>query len=173
MATDITLNEFRSSLAGDVARSNRFLLSITKDAGLVEKQMKFLITKASIQRKSIDGPEFKYRGRTIKIAGDFKRDILNITLWNDSGWVARKFFENWLDEIVDTFENVRTELKNYITSNSFFELSILGLDGEVIAFYTFQDCFPFEISEIDLDQNAENQLQEFRVSFNFTRWIRK
>ena len=175
-----TFSEFRANIK-DIARPNRFLISITgsilNKPGLKQlpDNYKFLTQKASIPKFDINGPEIKYRGTKMNLRGDYKKDPLTLTFWNDIDWNIRNFFESWTGYIVDiSTVNVRKENKDYRFGTSVFIEQIgQGDKNNIISRYEFHNVAPFEISEIALDQTAENQVEEFSVIFQYSHWENK
>jgi len=173
-----TLQEFRSNVK-DIARPNRWLLAIEGPAitqFTLPTNFQFLVSKAQIPKRDTTGPIMKYRGTSLTLSGDYKKDPLVMTLWNDIEWKARDFFENWLDFLHKiTEDNIRTDLTDSRFSNS---IIIRPLGPELtnlddLAKYRFKEIMPVEISEIELDQGTENGLQEFTVSFQYSHWVRE
>ena len=170
-----TLTEFRANVK-DVARNNRFLLSlfgpITNVISLPENYQ-FLVTKVQIPKKDISGPVMKYRGSSIMLLGDYKKEQVGITFWNDIDWNVRDFFEGWIDYLSDTTQvNERQNLQDSRFGNSIV-LKPLGPSLQELKRYTYQDIMPIDISEIELDQGAENTLQEFIVNFQYSFFERQ
>lgn len=172
----ITLQDFRTQIR-DVARPNRFFVdlkgSFTSILGGVPPQFRFAAKQATIPKLDINGPSIKYRGTSIILRGDYKKDPLTIVFWNENTWNMREYFENWLKFIVDpTTDNVRKSTSEYRFGNSILVTQIGGRETDQLAKYEYFDVAPLDISEIALDQGQENTLEEFSVIFQYSRWER-
>lgn len=167
-----TLTEFSSHIR-DIARANRFLVEMLGPAVRqfnLPDNFKFLVSKAQIPKKDITGPIMRHRGTQIILTGDYKKDPLVLTFWNDIDWSARDFFEDWMQLLLDTSEvNFRLDQSVERHTND-IRITPRGPVHEVLAFYTFKNVQPMEISEIELDMGGENTLQEFTVSFNYSHF---
>lgn len=170
----IKLQDFKSNLK-NVVRSNRFLALFTGEISTPDiLELKFLISKASLPKQDITGPIVRYRGTSITLDGDLKKEPIILTFINDSEWKARGFVENWLDSIV-SHEETSNERKDTIDYRfgSQLQLQQLGKDGsDILAIYTFFDVVPLDYTEIELDQSAENTIEEFSASFHYSTWVR-
>lgn len=171
----ITLRDFTSQIK-DVARPNRFILTFDNpDFG----DLMFNVSKASIPKKDITGPVLKYRGTSLILAGDYKHDPLGVTFINDRDWKARKFIENWLEDIVKfetqsggTIFNKRRLVKDYRFQHSATLTQLGRHKNDKLAVYKFANIVPMDISEIELDMSGENTIEEFTVSFQYSFWER-
>lgn len=166
---------------GDVAKTNRFTLELAGPnlpTGFITNiaDLKFFVTKATIPKMDITGPDVKFRGTSIKLAGDYKKEPLEIGLINDTAWNVRGFFEDWLKQIKNTVTNITDS-----NDNQRFGISAIvkSLDNAVetsamtaYATYTFNNIMPMDISQIDLDMGQANAIQTFTVSFHYDTWER-
>ena len=169
-----TLTEFAANLR-DVARPNRFTCEFRgniRRAVEAPDNLKYMIHKATIPKLDINGPVMKYRGTTMMLRGDYKKDPLSLSFHNESRWKVRTFFEEWMAYSIDfDSENRRKSMQE-----SRFGASVIvtqygpGL-FEPIAAYEYLEVTPFEISEIALDQLQADVLEEFTVSFQYAYWI--
>ena len=171
------LAKFAAGLKNDIARPNRFITEIilnqrTKEGiGIIEvpKNLIFYNNKASIPKKDVSGPQIKYKGMSLTLAGDYKVEPIILSFWNDAKFEGRIFFEKWLEQQVDTSINKR-EFFIFNRLGNKLKLKQIGNSGDIIAEYEYEDIIPLEISEIDLDQSASDTLQEYTVTFHFSKW---
>ena len=114
-----TLSDYKSIIKS-VARTNRFEVNIqggipgdcANAVGLDLTNFKFYVTKISIPKIDISGPVVKFKGSSLIIQGDYKKEPLNISLWNDEENKARSFFETWMQKITNIDTNVSDSIAN-------------------------------------------------------------
>lgn len=161
--------------------------SITSSANLTT-QAEFMVKTAQIPASNIGTIEVPYRGRMLKVAGDRTFEPWSVTVVNDGQFQIRQAFEAWSRGINALTENV-AQLgygadggASYCVDMTVFQLSRdgqnpsrtpsnpnnVGVDGmEVIRAYKFYDAWPSAISSIDLSFEANDQIEEFTVEFQY------
>ncbi len=148
----------------------------------------FLIKSAQIPASSIGVIDVPFRGRMLKVPGDRTFEPWTVTVINDGEFSLRKAFERWSRGINALTENVSQlgygggDPTSYCVDMSVFQLSrdnqipnktpttmnSLGVDGmEVIRAYRFYDAWPSALSPIDLSFEANDQIEEFTVEFQY------
>jgi len=156
-------------------------------AGNLTTQAEFLVKTAQIPASNIGTIEVPYRGRMLKVAGDRTFEPWSVTVVNDGNFEIRKAFETWSRGINALTENV-SQLgygadggASYCVDMTVFQLSRdgqapsrtpdsnnSGTDGmETIRAYKFYDAWPSAISSIDLSFEANDQIEEFTVEFQY------
>lgn len=172
-----TFSEFRANVK-DIARPNRFLITISglilskQGVNRLPDNYKFVTQKASIPKLDINGPKISYRGTSMILSGDYKKDPLVLTFWNDITWDNRNFFESWMEYIVNggTLNQRKNNADFRIGTSIFVDQIGQGSREDIIGAYQFFDVAPLDISEIALDQTTDNALEEFSVTFQYSRW---
>jgi hypothetical protein len=150
-------------------------------------QAEFLIKTAQIPASNIGTIEVPYRGRMLKVAGDRTFEPWSVTVVNDGNFEIRKAFETWSRGINALTENV-SQLgygadggASYCVDMTVYQLSrdgqaptrepdsnTAGVDGmSTIRAYRFYDAWPSAISSIDLSFEANDQIEEFTVEFQY------
>ena len=147
-----------------------------------------MVKTAQIPASNIGTIEVPYRGRMLKVAGDRTFEPWSVTVVNDGQFQIRQAFEAWSRGINALTENV-AQLgygadggASYCVDMTVFQLSRdgqnpsrtpsspnnVGVDGmEVIRAYKFYDAWPSAISSIDLSFEANDQIEEFTVEFQY------
>jgi len=142
-----------------------------------------LCKSAALPASNLGVIEVPFRGRTVKIAGDRTFDTWTATFFNDgpnassTGFKVRKAFEKWMDAINQHEKNSASLV---VPSSTGYTASILvkqlersnSAAGNVIATYKLWDCFPTNISQIDLAYDSNDQIEEFTVEFQVQYWTR-
>ena len=161
--------------------------TITSSANLTT-QAEFMVKTAQIPASNIGTIEVPYRGRMLKVAGDRTFEPWSVTVVNDGQFQIRQAFEAWSRGINALTENV-AQLgygadggASYCVDITVFQLSRdgqdpsrtpsnpnnVGVDGmEVIRAYKFYDAWPSAVSSIDLSFEANDQIEEFTVEFQY------
>ena len=161
--------------------------TITSSANLTT-QAEFMVKTAQIPASNIGTIEVPYRGRMLKVAGDRTFEPWSVTVVNDGQFQIRQAFEAWSRGINALTENV-AQLgygadggASYCVDMTVFQLSRdgqnpsrtpsnpnnVGVDGmEVIRAYKFYDAWPSAVSSIDLSFEANDQIEEFTVEFQY------
>ena len=151
-------------------------------------QAEFMVKTAQIPASNIGTIEVPFRGRMLKVAGDRTFEPWSVTVVNDGNFEIRKAFETWSRGINALTENV-SQLgygadggASYCVDMTVFQLSrdgqtpnrtpaspnAQGVDGmEVIRAYKFYDAWPSAVSSIDLSFEANDQIEEFTVEFQY------
>ena len=91
-----TINQFKANLIGAGPRANRFEVFIPRSGNKIQ----FLCKTASLPGQTIEGTEIKYKGLTVKVAGDRTFEDWTVGIYNDTEWSARTALEDWMEDIV-------------------------------------------------------------------------
>lgn len=170
------IDDFRATLQQGGARPSHFRVTMTQPAGLqgfqtdpVASQLAVFMCKATtIPASRIQPIEVYYRGRPTKVAGERVFDNWNVQVINDGNFIVRNMLESWSQAIV-RHANTNGELfsVNYQTD---MLVEQLDRNDRVLKAYKFHNCFPLNISEIQLDFAANNTIEEFAVEFSIDYW---
>lgn len=151
-------------------------------------QAEFMVKTAQIPASNIGTIEVPFRGRMLKVAGDRTFEPWSVTVVNDGQFQIRQAFEAWSRGINALTENV-SQLgygadggASYCVDMTVYQLSRdgqapsrtpanpnnVGVDGmDVVRAYKFYDSWPSSISSIDLSFEANDQIEEFTVEFQY------
>lgn len=165
--------EFKQRLEGG-ARPNLYRVTVNfpmaiADNSAVEK-LQFMCKAAQVPGVRAGIIETWYMGRSIKLAGDREFDDYSITVLNDTDWKIRTQFEKWMNIMNQFAENIGLSRPNdYMTD---IVVEQLDRGGNTIATYTLVNCFPTDLSAIDLSFETTNTIEEFTVSLAYSYWQR-
>ena len=168
------VQDFRSSLKLDGARPNLFEVSMnTTRVGVanIDPEMVFKCRAAQLPEENIGIIPVNYFGREIKIAGNRTFPEWTVTVINDEDFLIRNALELWMSGINSHVRNLRNTA--YSSANEYTcdaTVTQFGKDGKAIKKYTFVGCWPTNVSAIDLDWSANDQLEEFQITFAFQWW---
>lgn len=172
------VSEFRSSLPYDGARPNLFECIVNFPPGVPNSPgpaaFTFKCRAASLPGSTIGTVIAPYFGREIKLAGNRTFEDWTVTLINDESMATRHALEQWMAGINSHVTNVRqAALLNPATE---YQADMLvrqyGKVGEtaLIAQYNIIGAFPIMVEPIQLDWGANDQLEEFSVTFAYQWW---
>lgn len=172
-----TIANLRSQL-GIGARPNLFEVQLNWPSGLSQaaptailEQATYLCKSAAIPAFTIGVIEVPYRGgRRIKVPGDRSFGDWTATFISDDVHTLRGAFKSWLDYI--ELNDFNAELLRPDGSASFdylMDLTVAHLkqDGSTSRWYKLFDCFPTDVSAVDLSFDSTDTLSEFTVTFQY------
>ena len=145
------ITDFKSKLTGGGARSNLFEVVISfpsaapADTNVLDKS-RFLIKAVALPDSIINPLTVAFRGRTLKLAGDRTFATWTITVLNDTDFIIRSAFENWMNTINRVSDNTGVTDSAGYTADAF--VYQLDRDGSTLRAYHFYYLFPTNISSI-------------------------
>ncbi len=175
MAFKVT--DLRENLDLGGARPTLFEVQLTLPAvvnnvssGIAMRKLTFTCKAAEIPPSNIGTIRVPYFGRFINQPGDRQFAPWPVKVVNDEDFVVRDALENWHNIINARRRNVRqTSSSNPIQVKSTALVRQFGRTGEqdVLRTYTFQGIWPNQVGGIGLDWGAQDQIEEFDVTFEY------
>tara|TARA_Y100001970_G_scaffold33150_1_gene41180 strand:- start:968 stop:1555 length:588 start_codon:yes stop_codon:yes gene_type:complete len=167
------ITDFKSKLTGGGARPNLFEvelafpeeISIDND---VKDKSRFLVKAAALPASNITPIDVNFRGRILKIAGDRTFDTWTITVINDTDFAIRSAFEKWMNQINKLSDATGAQNPADYQEDAFVHQ--LDRDGSTLRTYKFYDLFPTNISQVDLNYETIDTLEEFTVEMQVLYW---
>lgn len=169
------VQEFRSQLQGDGARPNLFQVSLPFPAfsqpGNSQSKISFMCRSAQLPGSTVNTVPLNYFGRELKFAGNRVFQDWTITIINDEDFQIRNSFERWLNGINSHGLNVRS-LAATTPSGYTVDAGVTqyGKSGDILKNYKFIGVFPTDVSPIDVDWGANDQIEEFSVTLSYQWW---
>ena len=181
MASNIT--NFRNNFFG--VRTNRFMVNFAFPSGVgnIENNIETIYCKATqVPASAIGSIPVLWQGRTVKFSGERVYGDWSIVVYEAAGRKSnhniRPLFERWIERMDARDEH---SLNYNLTTNWDVYYDDIGADttrsapdGQQISNYSKHikliNCFPMEISPLDLSYDAENQFAEFTVTLSFDYW---
>jgi hypothetical protein len=166
------INEIKAQLTGGGARQSLFSVQFNNPAnGVSNIKVPFMVRASSIPEAILGTIQIPYFGRKVNIAGDRTFNPWSVTVINDEDFQIRNGLEQWSNKI-NTFEG---NLRDFggpspLLYKQNATVSQYGKTGAVIREYTFHGIFPTDISAIQLDWNATDQIEEFTATFRYDFW---
>jgi len=131
----------------------------------------FLVRASQVPASTLGFIEVPYFGRKVKIAGDRTFAEWNVTVINDEDFLIRNSMEEWMNTINSHLGNVRGfGSASDLSYKSTAQVIQYSKTGVPIREYSFNGIFPTNITEMDVDWNATDVIQEFNVTFQYDWW---
>ena len=167
------ISDIRGALQFGGARGTLFQVQIQNPIdSTADLKMPFLIRAAHIPDSSLGTIQVPYFGRMIKLAGDRNFQPWDVQVMNDEDFVIRNAFETWSNRINSLQGNIRnlptSEASQYKSQAQVVQYS---KTGQIIRQYQFNGLWPSQISPIQLDWSAQDNIEEFGVTFEYDEWV--
>lgn len=169
----LKVDDFRSKLTGGGARSNMFsvLVNFPGYTGGNKDLTNFMCRAAQLPASTVAAVEVPFRGRIVKLAGDRTFEPWTITVYNDTNFAVRDAFETWMDGINSHQKNEGVQANNSgVTYTSTMEVQQLDQVGNAVKKYELKNCFPTNVSAIDLDYQQMGEIEQFTVTIEYDYW---
>jgi hypothetical protein len=170
MAFDI--NEIQAQLTLGGARPSLFQVFISNPVtSVADLKVPFMVRAAQLPASTLGLIEVPYFGRKVKIAGDRTFAEWTTTVVNDEDFLVRNALESWMNDMNSHAGNVR----NFASANdqqykSQATVTQYSKTGVPIREYKFHGLWPINLSEIELDWNTTDTLEEFAVTWQYDFW---
>jgi hypothetical protein len=167
------LDDFKAKLKGGGARPNLFKVNIPFPIGTGgnSELASFMVKGAALPASVISPIPVPFRGRKLNIAGDRTFEPWTITVINDTNMEIRNAFERWMDLINANSANVSAYVGNN-SLNYFANMLVHQLDRSeaITKTYEIVGAFPTNVSQIELNSETNDQIEEFTVEMNYQYW---
>lgn len=162
------------------ARPNLFTVFVRRPGGLqdllpeVGSQFKFQIKATSLPAANIGTIQIPFNGRMFNVPGDRTYEPLSMTVMNDEKFDVREFFEKWIDLVQHRkFNYARGGNMSYFSTVDVAAHQRDARAGGSLADarrYRFVNCFPTNVSSIDLDAASNDAIEEFSVEWQYSHY---
>lgn len=166
------VNEIRSQLTLGGARNTLFQVTLNNPANsIADIKAPFMIRASQIPASTLGLIEVPYFGRRVKMAGDRTFTEWTVQVINDEDFLIRNAMEEWSNQINTLQGNLRGfGAASPLLYKSTAQVTQFSKTGVPIRTYQFNGIFPLEVSTIDLDWSAVDQIEEFSVTFAYDWW---
>lgn len=171
------VDQFRAQLTGDGARPNLFQVQMNVPAfaggAQVGQKLTFLCNAAQLPESTIGVTPAYYFGREIKLAGNRVYQDWTVQIINDENFLIRNSMELWHSNINGPVGNRRSVVAETVDNGYGINATVIqyAKDGSTIKQYQFVGMWPTNISNIDLNWQSNDQLEEFSVTFAYQYYI--
>jgi len=153
------------------ARSNLFRVTLSGLSTDLNESFTYLCKAAQLPGSTVGVIEVPFAaGRRFKAAGDRTFADWTTTVINDSNHTIREALENLQKEYGTTDYNSTTS--KTLTGGAGTDFSTILVEqlnqaGDVVYSYTLVNCWPSDISTIDLSYDSTDTLEEFTVTWSY------
>jgi hypothetical protein len=168
------------------ARPSLFNVFMSVPAGLgidnvsVDK-FRFVCKTAELPESVISSIDVPYFGRKIKVAGERAFADWSVNVINDEDFAIRKAVERWMNGLNSHRTNIRDPralrganvagtAEGYQTDAYVTQYGKTDESNGGLRVYRFIGVFPIDLSPIELDWGANDQIEEFAVTFSYQWW---
>ena len=169
-----SIDEIKGAMRFGGARPTLFQVILTMPPGIVGdlSQLQFMARATQIPASNLGLIQIPYFGRKVKIAGDRTYDPWTVTIMNDEDFKIRNSLEVWNNRINTHIGNLRDgNLQEERLYKSVGTVTQFNKNGSTIRTYNLAGVFPETVSTIDLDWNANDQIEEFQVQFQYDYFV--
>jgi len=170
MAFDV--NSFRTNLTGDGARANLFEVSLQfppwiGGAGVAGLKSTFMVKAAQLPGSTVGVAPLFYFGREVKLAGNRTFQDWTVQIINDEDFLIRNALEAWFNGLNDPVANIRDSNADVIDGGYGVDATVIqyGKTGDILKTYKFIGIWPIDVSPIEVDWGANDQVEEFTATF--------
>ena len=172
---DFSISKFRSAIKSG-SRPNLFRIDVTAPAAVPSLTNIYtsLVRSAALPSATIGTIELPMNGgRRFKIGGDRVFSEWTSTVLNDENYLLRSSLEAWQNNMVFTNYEINNSLGNRSAAAS-------GLYGTVVIYqldetgasvdnasYKLVNCWPSDISAIDLSYDTTDAVEDFTVTWTY------
>lgn len=165
------INEMKAQLAFGGARSSLFQVTITNPVStLADVKLPFLCRAATLPESQLGTAQVPYFGRKINLAGNRTFSPWRVTIINDEDFLIRNAMEQWTNAINSLQGNLNTLGGSPTLYKSQGIVVHYAKTGLPLRTYQFEGIFPVSVSEIDLDWNNTDSIEEFQVTFEYDNY---
>lgn len=169
------ISTFVSNMTRDGARPNLFDITFQDQATSVGETFTLRAEASSIPGSSIGVATTHFFGREAKFAGNRRFDNWTVQILVDEGDFKtgpRFYLENWMNRLNSHVGNKRASgFSDPTDYQKDATIKHYSKDGtEIIASYKMIQCFPIDISAINLSWDANDQIERFSVTFAMQWW---
>lgn len=163
------INDIRAQLTLGGARPALFQVIISNPVNPVaDIKVPFLCKVAQLPASTLGLIEVPYFGRRLKMAGDRRFDPWTVTIINDEDFAVRNAMEQW-NNYINLYQQNVTALGSGAPNlyKSQATVTQYSKAGEVLRTYQFNGIYPESISPIDLNWAAQDEIEDFQVTFQY------
>ena len=166
-----SINDFKSSFSGDLARPNRFDVNIPVPLTLIPyiksaRALTYRCENAQLPGRTFATTEQKTYGPVEKHPYLTTYNDIDLTFIVDDDMQEKLFFDAWLNYINPTYNYNLRYKENYATTVTINQYSV---SNELTYSINLFDAYPISMNQLDLDWNTEGY-HKISVTFAYTYW---
>ena len=166
-----SINDFKSSFKGDLARPNRFIVDVPIPATLLpyvrtSRNLRYRCDGAQLPGRSLATTEQKTYGPIEKHPYLSTYNDIDLTFLIDDDMDIKVFFDAWLNFINPSYSNNFRYKSEYSTDLTVTQYDVSGEASYSVNLY---EAFPISINQLDLDWSNDGY-HKLTVTFAYTYW---
>lgn len=166
-----TLNDFKSSFSGDLARTSRFDVEIPLPLTLIPyiksaRRLNYRCEVANLPGRTFATTEQKTYGPVEKHPYLTTYNDIDLTFIVDDDMQQRLLFDGWLNYINPTYNYNMRYKENYATT---LTINQYNVSNEKTYAVSLMDAYPVSMNQLDLDWNGDGY-HKLTVTFAYTYW---
>jgi hypothetical protein len=166
-----TLNDFKSSFSGDLARTSRFDVEIPLPLTLVPyiksaRRLNYRCEVATLPGRTFATTDQKTYGPIEKHPYLTTYNDIDLTFIVDDDMQQRLLFDGWLNYINPTYNYNMRYKENYATT---LTINQYNVSNEKTYAVSLMDAYPISMNQLDLDWNGDGY-HKLTVTFAYTYW---
>ena len=166
-----TLNDFKSSFSGDLARTSRFDVEIPLPLTLVPyiksaRRLNYRCEVANLPGRTFATTDQKTYGPVEKHPYLTTYNDIDLTFIVDDDMQQRLLFDGWLNYINPTYNYNMRYKENYATT---LTINQYNVSNEKTYAVSLMDAYPVSMNQLDLDWNGDGY-HKLTVTFAYTYW---
>lgn len=166
-----SINDFKSSFTGDIARPNRFDVNIAIPVTLLayiktSRNLTYRCENAQLPGRTLATVDQKTYGPTEKFPYQTTYNDIDLTFMVDDNMDQKVFFDAWLNFINPTYNNnfrYKSDYATIVTINQY------DVTNEISYSVNLYDAYPISINQLDLDWSGDGY-HKLVVTFAYTYW---
>ena len=167
------ISAFRASIQTGLVRNNQFRVDLNFPAFVQGSTAssalgQFHCKAASLPASNVAPVPVFYQGRSINVAGERDFQPWTIVVYNEN-FLIRDTFERWSNGINNISNNSGIIQPAVYTTD--MRVKQLDRNGTILKEVTMINAFPIEISPIQLDWEANNQIEMFEVTLVYDYYV--
>ena len=170
----LRVDDFKGKLTGGGARSNMFEVNVNFPGytGGNKELTNFMCRGAQLPPSTVNPVEVPFRGRIVKLAGDRTFEPWTMTVYNDTNFSVRDAFEAWMDGMNSHVGNTGERANGNGVGQYATNIEVIQLDQRQapVKTYFLKNCFPSNVSGIELDYAQAGEIEQFTVTIEYDYW---
>lgn len=162
------IDAFTAQFFGGV-RPNLFQVFVAswEHLKLAAIKVPFTCKAASLPGRTVEPMEVNIKNKKFFLPGDVTFTDFTITVMNDQDFAIRRMFETWQEKIVSNQYRGALSPREYTSDIYVIQMNSMFLPIEG---YILKNAWPTQISDIPLNYDDNNKIEEFTISFKYTHY---
>lgn len=119
-------------------------------------------------QRMIQTMDFRCNSVQFKVPYTAAYDAISLTFYADGNMDTRAYFELWQSAIINFGNNTANFYKEYVSDIKIYTQNESGADTYGVIIY---ECFPMQISAVDMSYGTKSTPISIQVLFSFKSWL--